>query len=97
MAIREKVLNPGVFAIEAARGILGSALGGLERYAEAAPILAEAATKMRQLGGQWNANQRRRTRDTVASLIQLYEATGRLEKAEEWKKSLASMPEPNPR
>jgi WD40 repeat protein len=99
LAARENTQDAGDFPIEVARGVLGRALVGLKRYAEAEPMLVQAATRMRELGGQGSISvtQRRRTRNAAAALAELYETTGRPEKAAEWKKFLAdTTPAPPP-
>jgi hypothetical protein len=44
-----------------------------------------------------NADQKADLKDRVNSLVQLYAATGRPEQAAEWRKFLASIPDPAPR
>ncbi len=73
-----------------ARVTLGSALVGLKRYAEAEPLLAPGCEFIRQKRG--NVSPRGSgLMMHVPQLIQLYEATGRPEKAEEWRKYLATL------
>jgi WD40 repeat protein len=86
------------FGVASSRGVLGSALVGQKRYAEAEPVLVQACEAMRQQGDQMSkiGYYRSGVRDRVTSLVQLYEATGRPEKAEEWKKFLATLSDPAP-
>jgi len=49
LAIREKV-ERNSFGVTSSRGLIGSALVGQKRYAEAEPLLVAACEEMRRLG-----------------------------------------------
>jgi len=67
-------------------------------YTEAESLLVEACEAIRQLNAKTGLNDMQKTglKDRVTSLVQLYEATGRPEKAAEWKKLLASISDAAP-
>ena len=89
LAFREKQ-NGTESEIAWARATLGSALVGLNRYTEAEPLLVPACeTLKRLLGNRSSAGGGLKLR--VSWLIQLYDATGRPEQAEEWKRDLATL------
>ena len=74
---------------------LGSALVGQKRYVEAEPLLVPACETLRRLlGNRRPSGGGLRTR--IPFLVQLYEATGRPEQAAEWRKFLATIPDPAP-
>ncbi len=88
LAVRSKTAAVGSFEIASATGTIGSALAGQKRYAEAEPLLIAALDDMKKIeaGAGLNAGQKTGMSARVESLVQLYEATGRPEKAAEWKK-----------
>jgi hypothetical protein len=99
LAVCEKLLAADSYQVADARGTLGSALVGQKRYAEAEPLLVATCESLRQVEAKagLNADERAGLKDRVNSIVQLYAATGRPEQAAEWKKFLASIPDPAPR
>jgi serine/threonine protein kinase len=80
LAENEKV-NPDHWFVFEDRRMLGISLLGQKKYAEAEPLL---------LSGYEGLKQRNRSlKESVAGLVQLYEATSRPDQAAEWKKKLA--------
>ena len=72
-----------------ARSMVGGALLGQEKYAEAEPLLLSGYEGMKQRQDKIPQQGKPRVRETVQRLVQLYEATDRLDQAAEWKKKLA--------
>lgn len=90
LAFREKE-DANELELAWARIGLGSALVGLKRYVEAEPLLAPACELIRRRRGNVTPVRGGGLMIHVPQLIQLYEATGRPEKAEEWKRYLATL------
>jgi tetratricopeptide (TPR) repeat protein len=71
------------------RSLLGGALLGQKKYAEAEPLLVAAYQGMAERRERMPADSIPRLKEAGERLTQLYEATGRPEQAVEWKKRLA--------
>jgi serine/threonine protein kinase/tetratricopeptide (TPR) repeat protein len=71
-----------------AQALLGRTLFGQGRYAEAEPLLVEGYEGMKRKAPVIPERGRFRLRETAEWLVQLYEATGRDEKAARWRKEL---------
>ncbi len=83
-ALREKNNARDSYPYQSARATIGSALAAQKRYAEAEPLLIEACEFFKKQAPQAElTNQQIKFR--LRSLVELYEATGRPEKAAEWK------------
>lgn len=85
LALREKLNFGG--GIMSARATIGAALVGQKRYAEAEPLLVEGCEFFKQSGATGGLADLPgiQAQHRVDSLVQLYEATGRPEKAAQWK------------
>ncbi|MBI5768638.1 MAG: tetratricopeptide repeat protein [Verrucomicrobia bacterium] len=95
LAAREKNSLPGDEAIAFSQHNLGLVLVAQKRYAEAEPLLIAAGERMRlqSTRASLRAGQKKLLAEAAASLVELYQATGRPAKAEEWKKILATIPD----
>jgi tetratricopeptide (TPR) repeat protein len=69
-------------------GNYGPTLVRLGKYAEAEAPLLEAHRRLRAT----NQASHHRTRDVIASLVALYERTGRADKASKWRAELDALP-----
>jgi len=80
LAIYRRSLPEGNWQIIAAESVLGAALTGLGRYAEAERLLLNAYPILKEQRGDVPC-----TRDTLRRLVTLYEAWGKPEKAAEYR------------
>ena len=100
LALREKDSAPDSYRVQSARATVGSALVGQKRFAEAEPLLEEGCAHFKKLDAAAVQTElvKLQMRNRGASLVQLYEATGRPEKAAEWRQwSHEPLPRPPPR
>ncbi len=83
-----------IFLAEA-RSTVGLALLGMQRYQEAEPVLLEVweTQKTAIAKGTITPLSVSMCREGVGALVKIFEITGRPEKAEEWKKILATIPD----
>ncbi|HZQ45744.1 MAG TPA: tetratricopeptide repeat protein, partial [Verrucomicrobiae bacterium] len=88
LAIREKQI-PDAWRAFNARSMLGGTLLGQGKYAEAEPLLLAGYEGMKQREDKIPANGKVRLKESLQRLVQLYDATGRADKAAEWKPKLA--------
>ncbi|PWU18270.1 MAG: hypothetical protein C5B50_09580 [Verrucomicrobia bacterium] len=88
LALREKQI-PDDWRAFNARSMLGGALLGKKKYAEAEPQLLSGYGGMMQHQDQIPGIGRPRLKETLERLVQLYEATNRPDQAAEWKQKLA--------
>ncbi len=88
LAIREKQI-PDAWRAFNARSMLGGTLLGQGKYAEAEPLLLAGYEGMKQREDKIPANGKVRLKESLQRLVQLYDATGRADKAAEWKQKLA--------
>jgi len=72
-----------------ARSLLAGSLLGQKKYAEAEPLLLSAYHGMKEREARIPSAGKIRLQETLQRLVQLYEATGRLDQAAEWKQKLA--------
>jgi tetratricopeptide (TPR) repeat protein len=72
-----------------ARSMVGDALLGQKKYAEAEPLLLAAYEGMKQREDKIPAAGKLRVKETLQRLVQLYDATGPTDRAGEWKRKLA--------
>jgi serine/threonine protein kinase/Flp pilus assembly protein TadD len=87
---------PNVWYTHYTKLMLGATLLGKRKYDEAEPLLVSGYEGMRER----NAGIRDRTKvlsESIQSLIQLFEATSRPEKADEWRTKLAVVQAAGPR
>ena len=88
-------LRPNVAAREAAkadtwnifsdRALLGAALAGQRKFADAEPLLRDGAAGLRERENRMPFAQRQRIAEARAGLAALYEATGRPDEAAKWR------------
>jgi hypothetical protein len=88
LAIREKQI-PDDWRTFNARSMVGGALLGQKKYAEAEPLLLAGYEGMKQRETQIPPAGKPRLKETLQRLVQLYEETNRPDKAAEWKQKLA--------
>jgi serine/threonine protein kinase/tetratricopeptide (TPR) repeat protein len=87
LALREKG-QPGAWTTFNTQSMLGDALLGQEKYAEAEPLLLRGYEGMRQCQDQIPKGGKARLTEALERLVQLYDAWGKQEKAAEWRKQL---------
>jgi hypothetical protein len=88
LALREKKL-PDSWTTFDAKSLLGEALLGQEKYADAEPLLVQGYEGMRQLEAKIPPGIRRaRLKAALGRLVQLYEATGNKDEAARWRQKL---------
>jgi tetratricopeptide (TPR) repeat protein len=87
LAIRAKKL-PDDWQTSHTRSLLGGALLGQEKYAEAEPLLLEGYEGLKQREAKILPAEKVRLGEAAGRLVRLYEATGDKEKAAEWRKKL---------
>jgi non-specific serine/threonine protein kinase/serine/threonine-protein kinase len=88
LAIREKTA-PDDWVTVNTRNCLGECLLGQQKYQEAESLLVSAYEGLMRLKKELPAHARAYPREAAQRLVQLYEATGRPEKAAEWTRKLA--------
>jgi tetratricopeptide (TPR) repeat protein/tRNA A-37 threonylcarbamoyl transferase component Bud32 len=92
LAIREKKL-PDAWRTFSAQSMLGSILLGQKKYAEAETLLLASYDGMKGRGSNDRSVAKATAQDslrrTLQNLVQLYEATGRSDKANDWRQQLA--------
>ncbi len=67
---------------------LGAALLGQKKYTEAEPLLLDGYQAMKQQETKLPKNRKVRLIEALKRLVQLDEATGNPERAEQWRKAL---------
>jgi hypothetical protein len=87
LAIREK-RAPGAWTTFSAQTMLGGALLGQKKYAEAEPLLLQGYEGLKQREAMIPATGKFNLTEALKRLVQLYEATGQKDKAAEWRKEL---------
>jgi len=88
LAIREKQIPDGWLTFNA-QCMLGGSLLGQKKYAEAERLLLSGYEGMKQREDRIPAVGKIRLQESLQRLVQLYDATGQVEKAAEWKQRLA--------
>jgi tetratricopeptide (TPR) repeat protein len=73
------------------QSLLGAALAGQKKYAEAEPLLLASANVLKSYKGKLTAVQRQRVLAAVRRVVDLYEAWQRPEDAERWRKELEAL------
>ncbi|HZW32297.1 MAG TPA: tetratricopeptide repeat protein [Isosphaeraceae bacterium] len=92
LAIEEE-LQPDDWTTAATRSLLGEALAGQREFQAAEPLLLNAQKALTEQCEKIPALEREVTlRDTVDRLVRLYEAWGKPDKAERWRKTLSENP-----
>ncbi|MGO9918200.1 MAG: protein kinase domain-containing protein [Isosphaeraceae bacterium] len=85
LAIREKT-QADLWSTFNAKSLLGGALMGQEKYAEAEPLLRRGYEGMKQREAKIPPQARDRLTDALERLVRLYEATSRPDEAARWRK-----------
>jgi tetratricopeptide (TPR) repeat protein len=95
---------PDAWTTASARSLLGAALLGQKKYAEAAPLLREGYEGLRKHADKLPpAVRHERLAEAAGRLVRLYDAWGKKEEADAWRKKLdeakeaANKPQPQPR
>jgi serine/threonine protein kinase len=89
LAIREK-MQPNLWTTFHAKAVLGAALLGQKKYADAEPLLLAGYKGMKQREMTIPLKPRPRIAETSERLVQLYEATDKRDEAAKWRKILES-------
>ena len=89
LAIRKKQ-EPDAWTTFNTQSMLGAALLGQQKYAEAEPLLVQGYEGMKQRAAKNPANGEVRLTDALERLVQLYDATRNTAEAERWRKELAA-------
>jgi tetratricopeptide (TPR) repeat protein len=71
-----------------ARSLLGAALLGQQKYAEAEPHLVQGYEGLKQRADRIPVHEKTRLTDALERLVQLYDSTGRPQEAARWRKEL---------
>jgi serine/threonine protein kinase/predicted negative regulator of RcsB-dependent stress response len=87
LTIREQLL-PDNWVLFNTRSMLGGALLGQKKYAEAEPLLLQGYEGMKQRRSQIHTPGLARLPEAVERLVSLYEATNQAEKAKAWREKL---------
>jgi hypothetical protein len=78
------------------KSLLGGALLGQKKYADAEPLLLTGYEGMKQRELKIPPQGKVRLSEALERLVQLYEATGQMDKAEQWRKELEATRTPKP-
>jgi serine/threonine protein kinase len=95
LAVREAG-RPDAWATFNTRSVLGDALLGQGKHAEAEPLLLAGYEGMKRREGTIPAGSKDRLASAADRLVRLYEATGRPDDAAKWRKELYAAAEPVP-
>ncbi|HEV3022691.1 MAG TPA: tetratricopeptide repeat protein, partial [Pirellulales bacterium] len=97
LAIREEQ-QPDIWTTFNTRSMLGGALAGQEKCAEAEPLLVAGYTGMNERRDQVPEQGKVRLTQAVERLVDLYDALAQEDKADEWRRKLeeAKTAAPNP-
>ena len=74
--------------ISSQRSMLGGALLGQKKYAEAEPLLLQGAEGMKERRENIEPQGQDRLPEALERLVHLYDSWGKKEKAEDWRKQL---------
>jgi eukaryotic-like serine/threonine-protein kinase len=96
LAIRESKA-PDEWRTFNAKSLLGGALLGQQKYAEAEPLLLQGYEGMKQRETKIPANAKKRLAEAAERLATLYEAIGRADEARAWREKLPPGPPAGPR
>jgi len=81
-------LRPDDWSFYHGQSLLGAALAGQKRYAEAEPLLTQGYEGMKQRESQIDSRHRVRLVDALRRVIRLYEDWGQPEQAKAWRSKL---------
>jgi tetratricopeptide (TPR) repeat protein len=84
LAVREKRLPEGWEMFDA-RSLLGATLLRQKKYAEAEPLLLSGYSGMKDREERIPADEKRRLKEALQRLVELYDAIGKPEEAAKWK------------
>ncbi|HEV2945737.1 MAG TPA: tetratricopeptide repeat protein [Gemmataceae bacterium] len=87
LAIREKK-EPDVWTTFNCKSLLGGALVGQKKYAEAEPLLLQGYEGMKQREAKIPAKWKVRLAECLERLVQFYDAWGKPDQAAQWRKKL---------
>ncbi len=87
LTIREKKL-PDEWRLFNAKSMLGGALAGQNKFQEAEPLLVEGYQGMKQREAKIETDGKIRLPEAIQRLVDLYDAWGKKEKADEWRNRL---------
>ena len=87
LAIREKK-QPEVWNTFNTKSMLGGALAGQQKYADAEPLLLAGYEGMKQREATIPPQGKVRVREAVERLVNLYDAWGKKDEADKWRKVL---------
>ena len=85
LAIREKN-EPDAWTTFDTKSLLGGALAGQKKYADAEPLLLAGYEGMKQREKTIPPQSSTRLPEGIERLVQLYDAWGKKDKADEWRK-----------
>jgi non-specific serine/threonine protein kinase/serine/threonine-protein kinase len=89
--------QPGAFVTHDTRAMLGSALAGLRKFAEAEPLMTRGYEGLASTLPTMPGDYRRKVVEAHDRLVRLYEAWGKPEKAAEWRTKLPRPGETKPK
>jgi serine/threonine protein kinase/tetratricopeptide (TPR) repeat protein len=92
-AIRQKT-QPDAWTTFLAQSSLGACLLAQKKYADAEPLLVQGYEGMNKRADKIQPPGKVRLRDALQRLVQLYDAWGKKDKAEPWRKKLETMKRP---
>jgi hypothetical protein len=78
--------QPDVWTTFNTQSLLGEAILGQKKYAEAEPLLLQGYQGMRERESKIPANGKIRLTEALERLVRLYEATGKKDQADKWRK-----------
>jgi len=87
LGMRQKA-SPEVWSTFYAQSLLGDCLAGQKRFAEAEPLLLQGYQGMLERDVKIPLASKRRLDESLERLVQLYDAWGKQEQAEHWRKKL---------
>jgi hypothetical protein len=87
LAIRGKK-QPGDWGTSSVKSTLGGALAGQNKYAEAEPLLLQGYEELKDREAKIPAHGKIRLVQALERLVQLYDAWGKKDKADEWRKKV---------
>jgi serine/threonine protein kinase/tetratricopeptide (TPR) repeat protein len=90
LAIRQKT-QPDAWSTFNTQSMLGGALLGQKKYADAEPLLLAGYQGMKKQEAQIPLEGKVRLTEAVERLVQLYEATGKKDEAAKWRKELKAL------
>ena len=87
LTIRQK-LQPAKWSTFNAQSLLGESLLGQKKFTEAEPLLVAGYEGMKKQEAEIPPDGRVRLPQAIERLVSYYEATGKKDKADEWRKKL---------